>query len=82
MNNIASQGELQAYASRLLTDSMMRGEIIDVETCLLPGFGVGDVVALKYGDLMTLCVERGWTMDLNIGGRMHHTMERVVFHAE
>lgn len=82
VNNIASQGELQAYASRLVTDSMMRGEIIEVETCLLPGYGVGDVVALKYGDLMTLCIERGWTMDLNIGGRMHHTMERVVFNAE
>lgn len=82
VNNIASLNELQAYASRLVTDSMMRGEIIEVDTCLLPGYGVGDVIALKYGNLMTMCIERGWTMDLTVGGRMHHTLERVVFNAE
>ena len=82
VNNIASLNELQAYASRLVTDSMRRGEVIDVETCLLPGFGVGDVVALKYGDLMTMCIEKSWSMDLTVGGRMHHTMERVVMNAE
>lgn len=82
VNNIASQEELQAYANRLVTASMMRGETINVETCLLPSFGVDDVVGLKYGDFMEICIEKGWTMNLGIGGTMQHTMERVIINAE
>ena len=82
VNNIASQQALQVYANRLVTDSMFRGETIDVETCLLPGFGVGDIISLRYGDLMALCVEHAWSMALTVGGKMHHTMERVVLNVE
>lgn len=82
LNNIASQDELQSYANRLVSSSMMRGETIQVETALLPGFGVGDVVALRYGDLMTLTIERAWTMNLTVGGRMQHVLEKVVMNVE
>ena len=82
VNNIASQQELQAYANRLVTNSMFRGEIIEVETCLLPGFGVGDIVAFRYGDVMTLCEERSWSMSLSVGGRMHHRLERIVLNVD
>ena len=61
---------------------MMRGETINVETCLLPGFGVDDVIGLRYGDYMAICVERAWTMTLGIGGTMQHTMERVIINAD
>ena len=82
VNNIASQAELESYAKRLVTSSMMRGETVSVETCLLPGFGVNDVVGIRYGDYMAICVEKAWTMSLGIGGTMQHTLERVIINAE
>lgn len=78
VDNIASQEALQTFANRQVTESMLAGEIITVQTCLLPDFGVNDVIALRYGDLMTVCIETGWEMDLEIGGMMTHTMERTV----
>ena len=57
---------------------MIAGETYTVKTCLLPGFGVGEVTALKYGDLMTITKETAWAMDLGVGGVMTHTLERMV----
>lgn len=78
VDNIASQAELQAYADRLVYESMLYGERIQVQTALLPGFGVRDVTALHYGDIMALTVERSWSMHLEAGGSMTHTLEKVV----
>lgn len=82
VNNIASQAELEVYANRMVTSSMLRGETISVETCLLPGFGVNDVVGIQYGDYMAICVEKAWTMTMGVGGTMQHTLERVIINAE
>lgn len=79
VRNIASQADLQAYADRLRNESMLRGETIQVETALLPGYGVADVVALHYGDLSALCLDHSWSMDFQPGGTMTHTLERVVY---
>ena len=78
LDNIASQTELQAYADRLRNESLFTGETITVRTGLLPGFGVADVTALHYGDLSAICIERSWTMELIVGGRMTHKLEKVV----
>lgn len=78
VRDIASQAALQAYADRLRNESMLRGETIQVQTALLPGFGVADVVALNYGDISALCLDRSWSMDFQPGGTMTHTLERVV----
>ena len=78
VDNIASQTELQAYADRICTESMFTSEVIRVETGLIPGFGVRDVTAIEYGDTFEICLETAWTMDLQIGGRMTHTLEKVV----
>ncbi len=78
LNNIASQEALQTYANRQVTDSMLAGEIITVQTCLLPGFGVNDITSIRYGDLMAVCREIAWTMELTVGGKMIHTLERAV----
>lgn len=80
VDNIADQDALQAYADRLRNDSMIGGETIRVSTALLPGWGVRDVVALRYGDLSALCIETGYSMDLRLGGSMTHELERVVYH--
>lgn len=79
VDNIASQAELQTYADRLRNESMTTGETVRISTALLPGYGVGDVVALHYGDLNAICIERAWTMELRVGGTMNHTLERVVY---
>lgn len=78
VNNIASQADLQTYAERMLSDSMMTGETMQVETTLLPGFGVDDVTALQYGTEMSICRETDWTMQLMPGGKMTHVLEKVV----
>ena len=78
VDNIADQTELQAYANRLRNASMISGEAIEVTTGLLPGFGVADVVALRYGDLFTTCIEHSWSMQLQVGGSMRHSLEKVV----
>lgn len=78
VNNIPSQEALQAYANRQVTDSLLSGEVLTVRTRLLPGFGVGDVTAFRYGDLMTICKETAWSMDLSVNGQMTHTLQRTV----
>ena len=79
VRNIADQDELQTYADRLRNESMITGETIRVSTALLPGFGVADVVALHYGELAAICIERAWTMELRVGGTMTHELEKVVY---
>lgn len=78
VNNIESQSQLQEYANRLLFESMTTGEIISVETQLLPGFGVEDVTALSYGETTGVCVEKSWSMTLGPDGTMSHELEKVV----
>lgn len=78
VNNTENQQSLQAYADKLKNDSLLSGETIRVSTGLLPGFGVADVTALHYGDLSAVCIEREWTMQLQVGGRMDHVLERVI----
>ena len=79
VDNIASQEELQAFVDRQRNDSLISGETIEFSTALLPGYGVRDVVALKYGDLSALCILQGYTMELRVGGTMRMTLERVVY---
>lgn len=78
VDNVASQAELELYAARQLTDSLQTGEVISVQTGLLPGYGVGEITALRYGDLFAICREKAWTMQLQVGGTMAHTLERQV----
>lgn len=82
VNNIPSQEALDAYAVKLRNDSMITGETITVATGLRVGFGVDDVVGLRYGDLTAIAIERGYEMRLEVGGRMTHRLERIVYNLE
>lgn len=82
VDNIASQEALQSFAKRQVTESLLAVESISVQTGLLPGFGVYDTTALKYGDLMEICRETSWTMDLKVGGLMTHELKRVVLNVD
>lgn len=79
LDNIASQEELQAYANRLRNESMFGGERIRVATALLPGYNAADIVALRYGDINSICIEKAFSMELKVGGTMTHELERVVY---
>lgn len=81
VDNIESQAALQAYADRLLYESMTTGEVISIETALQSGFGVDDVTAIRYDSresTLGVCVEKAWTMQLTPGGTMSHELEKVV----
>lgn len=82
VDNIASQEALQDYVDRKRNESLIAGETVNVSTALLPGYGVADVVALHYGDLNAICIDRAWTMELEVGGAMNHELERVVYNLE
>lgn len=78
VNNIADQSELQTYADTLRNNSMISGETIEIMTGLLPNYGVADVVGLMYDGLSDVCIDKAWSMTLDVGGEMSHTLERVV----
>ena len=82
LNNIASQNELQAYADNLVRESLYIGETVEVTTGIFPGYGVADVIALNMGEVFSICIEHSWTMNLQVGGEMRHTLERVVYQYE
>ena len=82
VKNIASQSALQSYANNLLSESMIGGETINIETSMIPGFGVDDPVAIAAEDVDGICIERSWNMELKPGGRMTHTLERVVLNLD
>ena len=79
LNNIASQAELQRHADLQVKNSMYVAETINITTGLLPGYGVGDIVALRMGGVFGICREHSWEMTLRVGGDMQHTLERVIY---
>lgn len=82
VKNIASQEELQNYVDQKRNRSMITGEVITCETLLYPGFGVDDITAIQTNDLNDLCVETEWEMELRVGGKMKHVLERVVINLD
>ena len=82
LDNIAAEALLQDYVDQKRNDSMISGETINIQTALLPGYGVADVVALHYGEISAVCIDRAWSMNLTVGGTMNHTLERVVYNLE
>lgn len=78
VKDVASQNVLQAIADRALNRSRLRTETIKVSTGILPDFGINENIALQIDGKMSVCIERGWTMQLVPGGTMTHTMERTM----
>lgn len=75
LNNIASQDALQEYVNNVRDRSMMTTRTVKIETALMPGHEVGDVVALDDG----IYRETGWEITLGVDGQMTHTLEQEVF---
>ena len=47
-----------------------------------PVEGVADVAALNWRGETSICISSGWTMDLCVGGRMTHRLEKVVYNLD
>jgi hypothetical protein len=43
---------------------------------------VDDVVGLQAGELLAVCIDRAWSMELTVGGKMKHKLERVIYNVE
>lgn len=78
VKDVASQTALQEMADDAADRSRLRTDSITVKTGNLPNFGINETVALNINGELSVCVERGWTMQLIPGGTMTHRMERVM----
>lgn len=78
VDNIASQEALQAYADNLRLQSMMRGQMVEIETPVYPGHGCRDVITLNHPALGGIWQETKWSIRLGPEGTMTHKLERVV----
>lgn len=78
VKNVGSQECLQAMADSMCSKSKLRTDKIIVKTALLPGFGLNELTALNYNGESSICIQKGWTMELTTGGTMTHNLERVV----
>ena len=79
VDNIEDQAALEAMARRLRDESLISGEVIEIETGLQAGWGVGDVVGLNYHGETCVCISQGFDMELCVGGRMMHRLKKVVY---
>ena len=82
VNNIESQSALQEYAEWLRDKSLFAGETVKITTGLRPGFGIAQTVSIKNKDGVTTGIEHAFTMPLQVGGKMTHTIERVIYNLE
>ncbi len=79
VDNIPSKTELQKYADLLMQQSMNVVETIKVSTAIFPDWGVNDTVAFNYNETRGLCTSAGYSMSLEPGGKMSHTLRKVGF---
>lgn len=78
VDNAASQEELQAYANRVCSESMMATREIEFRTLAEAGHGVSDVLAISHDEIGGIYVETGWEMTLEAGKLMTHRAKRTV----
>jgi hypothetical protein len=74
----ATQAVLDAKVARAAAAATQQYETAEFDTALMPFHDSGDVVSLDYGEGAFKFVETKWSMDLRAGGKMGHTMQRVV----
>lgn len=78
VNNIASQTALNDYAKLVCQDNMLVGELVKLNTGIIPNCGVDEIVSVVHPQISGVFRETGWEITLEAGGTMRHTLERVV----
>lgn len=78
IDNVASQAELDKYAKRLMTDSMLSSEVLTVQTAIDGGHGLLDTVAINHPQVSGSFEELSWRMTLAPGEPMTHRLRRLI----
>lgn len=80
VDNIADQQSLDAYTERIANDASNVYGTVEFETALMPHHSFLDCIRLEYSDLQVSdkYIETSWSMNLQAGTRMKHTVRKVV----
>lgn len=78
VRNIASAEELQAYANKLMQESMFEAHTLTFETFVEGGHGIGDIISINNRELGGVWEETAWSITLAAGEPMKHTAKRAV----
>ena len=78
VDNTPGQTELNAYARRLASESMLRSETVTISTGVDGAHGRLDVVALDHPELGGIFSEIGWSMTLERGAAVTRTLRRMI----
>lgn len=78
VDNIADQKALNEYVQRLCNDSMMSSETVTIRTSPVRAPGLNDTVALYYADISGVYQETSWSLTMQPGASMTHTLRRSV----
>lgn len=80
VDQIANQGVLDTYVSRIANEaSQAYGKVI-FRTALMPSHEYMNNIQLRYQNLRVddIYTETDWSMDLKVGGQMEHRVRKVV----
>lgn len=78
VDNTPGQAELDAYARRLASESMLRSETVTISTGADGAHGRLDVVSLDHPELGGIFSETGWSMELQAGAAVSRTLRRMI----
>lgn len=78
LDSAASQAELEAYIDKLLNDSMMAVEGVNLVTDIEPEHGFQNCLQIEHGEVSGLFVEKQWSYSLETGASMQHYAEKKV----
>lgn len=80
IDNIADQQSLDAYVQRIAFEASQVYGKVEFETAIVPHHDYADVLQLIYSPLVIngKYAETGWTIPLENGGKMKHSLRKVV----
>lgn len=78
VNGSPSAEELAISAQRFALDSMLTTEVVNVETEVRAGHGIGDIVAVDHPKFGGIYREAKWSIAPGAGQTMKHTLERLI----
>ncbi|MGM8215182.1 hypothetical protein ACLIA0_06335 [Bacillaceae bacterium W0354] len=80
VDNIADQESLNEYVQRIAFNASQIYGKLEFETAIMPMHEYNDVLQIEYSPLSIIgkYVETGWTIPLQAGGKMRHSVRKVV----
>jgi hypothetical protein len=80
VQDIADQQALDGYVQRIASEASQVYGKLEFNTAIMPHHDYSDVLNIKYSPLNIndKYSETGWTIPLKVGGRMKHSVRRVI----